>query len=177
MKRGNILIKQTYSKQRLPPSHASWDIHHILQCHPCTWGNRGNRDGELRAQRSRNGTSGRALPWLKMKVVTEKNNSYTNSGHLWEAHNLSKEHQGCLAHKEFPGPGGWGGVGRASCRHSSPTPSQPRAIWEPTSVPCCPHSLTFLSNTKLTCGLNNEARLAFLLLNSIFTAIVLLNAK
>ena len=87
------------------------------------------------------------LDW-KWKLLPSKKNSYTNSGHLWEAHNLSKEHQGCLAHKELPGPGGWGGAGRASWRHSSPTPSQPRAIWEPTSVPCCPHPLTLFVKHK-----------------------------
>ena len=101
-------------KHTSPPFHASWDSHRIHQYHPCTWGNRGNQGGRLRARSSQFGNIGKALPWLE-EIFNITLIRYIIRAHLWEALAPSRELQGCPVHMEPREPRAGGEeVGEAS---------------------------------------------------------------
>ena len=126
-------VTKLYNCSRVPPFHASWDIHRSHRCHPCTWGNRGNQDGLLQAQHCPHETIWRALPWLGKKNGQDFN---IKGGHQWEAHALTTELQGCQADKGPLTPMAIGQEG-ASQQHSQHGLSGLRTIWEDTGVSCC----------------------------------------
>ena len=145
----------------LPPFHASWDIHHSPQCHPCTWDNRGNQAGRLQGRSFQDGTNGKALPWLGSrdgfffkdftcdKLILSPGSS-RGAWHIRISQNQGKNKEKEEHLDRSPNP-------LADVDPVSPVSISPGTISASTGVPQCPCLHTLLSKSKLTYGFNNGA--------------------